>query len=108
MAQGNAASRTIGAVLNTVGTAADTITSTFQALGTGATMLNRYATDASQDQADASLIHRQVYRSNLVTQSALEQNKLQVEVNAHLAANPSEAAGFEAVHTQLSQLFATA
>lgn len=109
MASRSSAGQAVGSVLGTVTTAATAVTSLFSAVGTGATMLQRYADDASTDQADASKIHRKVYRSNLVTNAALEQSKLQAEVTAHLSSLDDQSkATFESVHKELSSLFAEA
>lgn len=96
----------IATTLAAVTSAASAVTSVFDTVGTGANMMNSYVTEASKDQADKAKIHRQVFRSNLVTNAALEQNKLQIEVNAHLESNPAEAASFQQVHANLSALFA--
>lgn len=101
------ATQSVGAVLGTVTTAAMAVTSLFTAVGNGASMLNKYVEDASSDQIDASKIHRKVYRSNLVTQAALEQSKLAAEVETHLASLGSKGQeSFSAVHTELTALFA--
>lgn len=108
-AQRASATQSIGAVLGTVTVAATAVTSLFTAVGNGASMLNKYVEDASVDQQDASKIHRQVYRSNLVTNAALEQSKLKAEVEAHLNSLGNEAReSFNEVHTSLTALFADA
>ena len=95
----------IGAVLGVVTSAATTITSTFDALGTGAEKLNLFASDSLADQKDASTIHRSVSRTNLIRNAALEQDKAELELEAHFSSNPSSKERFDATTAQLSALF---
>jgi hypothetical protein len=100
-----------GAIASTLGlisTAAQSVTSIFEAAGTGASMLNAYAEKARADQADSITIHRSVYRTNLVRQSALEQDRLEVELESHFNANPGSKERFAATESKLSALFQNA
>jgi hypothetical protein len=98
----------LSSVLGMVSTIANTVSSTFDAVGGGATILNGYVAKAQTDQSDAHKIHRKVYRSNLITRAALEQTNLKIEVDTHLQANPQAAEQFASVHKELSDLFAEA
>jgi hypothetical protein len=101
----NSATRAIAASLGTITVAATAVTQVFSAVGKGATMLDVYAADALADQADASKIHRSTYRTNLIRQNALEQDKLELELDAHFAANPGSKDRYDRIESELKALF---
>lgn len=98
----------IGAVLGLVTSAATSITETFDAVGIGAQKLNLYASDSLADQQDQSKIHRKVYRTNLIRSSGLEQDKLELELEAHFAANPGSKERFDKIEADLKSVFGDA
>ncbi len=95
----------LASTLNLVSTVAQTVTGVFEAAGTGAGMLNAYANNAAADQSDGITIHRSVYRTNLVRSSTLEQDKLELELEAHFAANSGSKERFAKISSDLSALF---
>ncbi len=95
----------VASTLNLVATVAQTVTGIFEAAGTGASMLNAYANNVASDQSDGITIHRSVYRTNLVRSSALEQDKLELELDAHFTANPGSKERFSATSAALAALF---
>lgn len=71
---------TFGALLGTVTTTADTLTKVVSTVSNGVDMANRFVESASVDQKDRQVIHRKVFRDNLLRESRMNVAKANREV----------------------------
>ena len=83
---------TAGAVLGTVTDAAGAISNTVNTFSGAVDMANKFVQSASKDQADRQVIHRKVFRDNLLRESRISFARSNAEVITFVSESEENAA----------------
>ena len=80
---------TVGSIFNSVGKAADTITSSLDAVTTGVGMINAYINEQAESQRIRILIDKERNATRLIEEAALEEAQRAEKIRSQIAKNPS-------------------
>lgn len=98
--------QTTGSVLAVVNESTSAIASIFTAVGGGASMLNRYVTDAKAKQALSSVVTMSDYQTQLIEDKSLENAERSLAIYEKLDSNPKLEAQFNEHKARIEALFA--
>ncbi len=97
---------TLGSLLGMVTNTANAVGDLAGTLGDGVGMLNKFVESASIDQRERHVVHRTVYRSQLIRDSAMDIAKGNAEALAFARENDDNKKLFEDAQSSLLEAFA--
>lgn len=95
---------TLGAILGSVATAADTVTSTFDALNKGIGMGNRLISDAAYRQSLRSVVDQHTFKTTLIREKAQEETLAKLKVLEFINKSADNAKFYEESFNELDAL----
>jgi hypothetical protein len=95
---------TLGALLGSITTAANTITSTFDAANKGIGMLNRTVSDASDRQNLRSKVDAHTYKTTLIREKAQEETLANLKIAEFINTSPQHELFYKDSFNTLTEL----
>ena len=95
---------TLGSILNTVNTAANTVTSTLDAASTGIGMLNNYVNNAAAHQKARIAIDNEDFIESLVREKARERAESTLGVQKYIGQSTEHAKAYQEAYETYSKI----
>ena len=95
---------TLGSILSTVNTTANTVTSTLDAVSSGIGMLNAYIDNAAQHQKARIAIDNEDFIESLIREKSQERTESTLRVQKYISQSPEHAKAYQEAYETYSKL----
>lgn len=95
---------TLGAVLGTVQTTANTLTGTLEAVNAGVGMLNTFVTGAAENQRIRAIADKEVFVESLIKEKAMEESLADLKIKKYMSQSQDHAETFSSNYSKFQSL----
>ena len=95
---------TLGSVLSSVNTAANTVTSSLDAVSSGIGMLNAYIDNAAQHQKARIAVDNEDFIESLIREKSQERTESTLRVQKYISQSPEHASAYKEAYETYSKL----